>query len=92
MVHLPSRPKRQIIDQWENIFAFGSVRMASFLKQRPTLSKKQNSRLNELIIAAAIYKYGCVGYRCNSAEKRLFAIIKVLKPTDMRKKCQLDDF
>jgi hypothetical protein len=41
MIHLPSRPKRQIIDQWKNIILVDPVRTANFLKQQPTLSKSK---------------------------------------------------
>jgi hypothetical protein len=40
MIHLPARPKRQVIDQWKSIFPVGRVSMRGFLKQQPTVYEK----------------------------------------------------
>jgi hypothetical protein len=47
MIHLPSRPKRLIVDQWRSIFTVGAVSVARFPAQQPTVSKMQNSHMSE---------------------------------------------
>jgi hypothetical protein len=60
----------------------GPVTRFRFPAYGPAMPEKQNSLLSETIKTAAIQKCGMGGYRCDSAEYGLFAIIIVMKPTD----------
>jgi len=92
MIHLPSRPKRQTIDQWKKIFTVGSVQMARSLYNSQRYRKKQNSRLSETDSIRSYSKRWVWWISMQFSKKRAICNNKALKPTNKRKHCQLDDF
>jgi hypothetical protein len=92
MIHLPSRPIRQIISQWKSISPAGAARMICFLHTRQMLSKKQNSLLNETGSTCCHSTIWVRWIAKQFSRKRAICWNMVLKPTNKRKNCQLDDF